>query len=45
VDGALYFHTGAEEQKFANLRTNPHVVLMTGCLTADAAGDVRVARQ
>ena len=31
VDRAIHFHTGAEEQKFANLRTNPHVVLTTGC--------------
>jgi nitroimidazol reductase NimA-like FMN-containing flavoprotein (pyridoxamine 5'-phosphate oxidase superfamily) len=30
VDGAIHFHTGAREQKFANLRDNPHVVLLTG---------------
>jgi uncharacterized pyridoxamine 5'-phosphate oxidase family protein len=40
VDDALYFHTGAEEQKFANLRTNPHVVLMTGCNRWDEGIDV-----
>ena len=30
VDDALHFATGAKEQKYANLRTNPHVVLTTG---------------
>jgi nitroimidazol reductase NimA-like FMN-containing flavoprotein (pyridoxamine 5'-phosphate oxidase superfamily) len=30
TDGALYFSTGAEEQKFVNLSANPHVVLTTG---------------
>ena len=30
TDGALYFATGTEEQKYANLQANPHVVLMTG---------------
>jgi nitroimidazol reductase NimA-like FMN-containing flavoprotein (pyridoxamine 5'-phosphate oxidase superfamily) len=30
TDGALYFTTGAEEQKYVNLQANPHVVLMTG---------------
>jgi PPOX class probable F420-dependent enzyme len=27
---ALYFSTGAREQKFRNLRNNPHVLLTTG---------------
>ena len=31
IDGAVCFSTGAGEQKFANLRANPHVVLTTGC--------------
>jgi general stress protein 26 len=31
LDGALYFSTGAEEQKRINLQTNPHVALTTGC--------------
>jgi nitroimidazol reductase NimA-like FMN-containing flavoprotein (pyridoxamine 5'-phosphate oxidase superfamily) len=31
ADDAIHFHTGAEEQKFANLQANPHVVLTTGC--------------
>jgi general stress protein 26 len=30
-DGAIHFSTGAEEQKAANLRGNPHVLLTTGC--------------
>jgi general stress protein 26 len=42
VDGALYFHTGAEEQKFANLRANPNVVLTTGCNRWDEGIDVVV---
>jgi general stress protein 26 len=40
LDGALHFHTGAGEQKFANLRTNPHVVLTTGCSQWDGGVDV-----
>ena len=42
VDGALYFHTGAEEQKFANLRANPNVVLTTGCNRWDEGTDIVV---
>lgn len=42
VDGAIHFHTGAGEQKFANLRTNPHVVLTTGCNQWDRGVDVVV---
>lgn len=41
-DGALWFSTGAEEQKFANLRANPHVVLVTGCNSWDHGLDVMV---
>jgi general stress protein 26 len=40
VDEALHFHTGAGEQKFANLRTNPHVILTTGCNRWDGGLDV-----
>ena len=29
-DGAIYFTTGAEEQKFRNLRSNPRVLMMAG---------------
>jgi general stress protein 26 len=39
---ALHFSTGAEEQKFANLRVNPHVVLTTGCNQWDRGLDVVV---
>ena len=31
LDGAIHFSTGAGEQKAANLRGNPHVLLTTGC--------------
>jgi nitroimidazol reductase NimA-like FMN-containing flavoprotein (pyridoxamine 5'-phosphate oxidase superfamily) len=31
LDDALYFTTGADEQKEVNLRGNPHVVVTTGC--------------
>ena len=42
LDGAIHFHTGAKEQKFANLRSNPHVVLLTGCNQWDRGVDVVV---
>ena len=42
LDDALYFCTGAEEQKAVNLRTDPHVVLMTGCNDWDRGFDVVV---
>jgi hypothetical protein len=42
VDGALWFSTGADEQKFANLSANPHVVLTTGCNQWDRGLDVVV---
>ena len=41
-EGAIHFHTGAEEQKAANLRANPHVVLTTGCNRWDRGLDVVV---
>src|SRR5665213_283163 len=31
VEDSVWFATGDEEQKFANLLTDPHVVLTTGC--------------
>ena len=40
--GAIWFSTGAGEQKFANLRANPHVVLTTGCNRWDGGLDVVV---
>ena len=42
TDGALYFTTGNEEQKFVNLRANPNVVLTTGCNDWDRGTDVVV---
>jgi general stress protein 26 len=39
---ALYFTTGAAEQKAVNLRGNPHVILMTGSSDWDAGLDVVV---
>jgi Pyridoxamine 5'-phosphate oxidase len=41
-EGAIWFSTGADEQKFANLRANPHVVLTTGCNQWDQGLDVVV---
>lgn len=40
--GTLYFHTGAQEQKYVNLRANRHVVLTTGCNRWDGGVDVVV---
>jgi general stress protein 26 len=31
LENAIHFCTGPSEQKAVNLRTNPHVVLTTGC--------------
>lgn len=42
LDGAIYFCTGAEEQKAINLRGNAHVILTTGCNRWDAGLDVVV---
>jgi general stress protein 26 len=42
AEGVIHFCTGAEEQKFANLRANPHVVLTTGCNRWDQGLDVVV---
>ena len=42
AEGAIWFSTGAGEQKFANLRANPHVVLTTGCNRWDQGLDVVV---
>ncbi|HET7014687.1 MAG TPA: pyridoxamine 5'-phosphate oxidase family protein [Streptosporangiaceae bacterium] len=39
-DGAIWFSTGATEQKFLNLRANPHVVVTTGCNRWDEGLDV-----
>jgi general stress protein 26 len=42
AEGAVWFATGAEEQKYVNLRANPHVVLTTGCNGWDQGLDVVV---
>jgi general stress protein 26 len=42
ADGAVWFSTGATEQKFANLRACPDVVLTTGCSRWDGGLDVVV---
>jgi nitroimidazol reductase NimA-like FMN-containing flavoprotein (pyridoxamine 5'-phosphate oxidase superfamily) len=42
AEGAVCFSTGADEQKYANLRANPHVVLTTGCNRWDQGLDVVV---
>src|SRR5450432_3884160 len=42
AEGAIWFSTGAGEQKFANLRANSHVVLTTGCNGWDQGLDVVV---
>jgi hypothetical protein len=41
-EGAVWFSTGADEQKHANLDANPHVVLTTGCNRWDRGLDVVV---
>ena len=42
AEDAIWFSTGAEEVKFANLRGNPHVVLTTRCNRWDQGLDVVV---
>jgi general stress protein 26 len=42
LDGAIHFCTGAAEQKAVNLRTNPSVILTTGCNHWDRGLDVVV---
>jgi Pyridoxamine 5'-phosphate oxidase len=42
TEEAIWFSTGAGEQKFANLRANSHVVLTTGCNRWDQGLDVVV---
>ncbi len=37
-----YFHTGDTEQKFTNLRTNPHVLVLVGDSRWDGGLDVAV---
>jgi general stress protein 26 len=42
LDGAVHFCTGAEEQKAVNLRSNPSVILATGCNDWERGIDVVV---
>jgi nitroimidazol reductase NimA-like FMN-containing flavoprotein (pyridoxamine 5'-phosphate oxidase superfamily) len=42
LDDAIHFSTGASEQKAVNLRSNPHVILTTGCNQWDRGLDVVV---
>ena len=42
LDGAIYFSTGAAEQKAINLRRNTHVILTTGCNHWDRGLDIVV---
>jgi general stress protein 26 len=42
LDGRIYFCTGATEQKFLNLSSNAHVILMTGANSWDSGLDVVV---
>ena len=42
TDGAMWFTTGTEEQKYLNLSVNPQVVLTTGCNSWDHGLDVVV---
>jgi nitroimidazol reductase NimA-like FMN-containing flavoprotein (pyridoxamine 5'-phosphate oxidase superfamily) len=42
LEDALYFCTGATEQKAINLRQNSHVILTTGCNQWDRGVDVVV---
>src|ERR1700735_3087772 len=42
AEEAIWLSAGAGEQKFANLRSNPHVVLTTGCNRWDQGLDVVV---
>jgi nitroimidazol reductase NimA-like FMN-containing flavoprotein (pyridoxamine 5'-phosphate oxidase superfamily) len=42
TDGAMWFTTGTEEQKYLNLTVNPQVVLTTGCNSWEHGLDVVV---
>ena len=41
-DGKIYFHTGSNEVKYANLLANPHVLVLTGDTDWDRGLDVSV---
>jgi general stress protein 26 len=40
LDESIYFTTGPDEQKAVNLRSNAHVILMTGCNQWDSGLDI-----
>jgi general stress protein 26 len=42
AEDAIWFSTGADEQKFVNLKSNAHVVLITGCNGWESGLDVIV---
>ena len=42
LDSAIYFSTGANEQKAVNLQSSPHVTLTTGCNQWERGVDVVV---
>jgi general stress protein 26 len=42
LDGKVYFHTGSTEVKYANLRANPHVLVLAGDTGWDRGLDVAV---
>jgi hypothetical protein len=42
AEDAIWFSTGSDEQKFANLNANSHVVLITGCNGWESGLDVIV---
>lgn len=42
AEGAIWFSTGRDEQKFRNLSANPHVVMIAGCNRWDEGLDVVV---
>jgi general stress protein 26 len=42
LEDAIHFTTGSEEQKAVNLRTNPNVILTTGCNEWDRGVDIVV---
>jgi general stress protein 26 len=42
-NGKVYFHTGSTEVKSANLRANPHVLVLAGDTAWDRGLDVAVA--
>lgn len=43
LDGRTYFHTGRGEVKYANLQSNPHVLVLAGDTAWDQGLDVAVA--